>query len=104
MTCRASAEGRLVSGEFFHLLGVQPAFGRLLTDTDTNAATPAIVLSHQFWRTTLQADPAIVGSSLDVNGRKLTVAGIAARSFVGIEPSHVDIYLPLDGQPGVGYG
>jgi putative ABC transport system permease protein len=73
----------VVSGNYFSMLGVQPALGRLFTNADDAAdgANPLTILSFDFWRTQLAADPNIVGSTVNLNGRPFQVIGVAAPSF-----------------------
>jgi putative ABC transport system permease protein len=73
----------LVSGNYFTMLGVQPALGRLLTQSDDLQpdANPIAVLSFDFWKNHLGADPTVVGSMLSINGRPFQIIGIAAPRF-----------------------
>jgi predicted permease len=83
---RSFAEsGLLISGSYFPTLGLQPALGRLLSpaDDETPGMHPVVVLSHRFWETKLGADPAVIDRTLTVNGKALTVVGIAPRDFDG---------------------
>ncbi len=81
----ASQVGRaeLVSGNYFDVLGVKPALGRVLTQGDDlqQDANPVAVLSFDFWRDHLGADPTVVGSDVAINGRPFHVVGVAAPSF-----------------------
>ncbi|MEJ2501827.1 MAG: ABC transporter permease, partial [Gemmatimonadota bacterium] len=91
-------EGMLVSGGYFSLLGVRPALGRLLQPADdaVPGEHPVAVLSHRFWRTELGADPDVLNSTIVVNGRTMTVVGVAARGFdgttLGAQP---DVFVPI---------
>ena len=89
--------GHLVSPEYFEALGVAPAAGRLLSPgTERAGSEPAVVVSERFWRRRLDADPRAVGSTLQVNGRSVTLAGIAAGGFRGVFPaSPVEIFVPV---------
>jgi predicted permease len=81
----ALAAGAYVSGNFFAALGVAPQIGRVLTPTDDGAGSEvAVVLSDRYWRTACSADPAVVGSTLKVNGRTAVVVGVAAPGFRGV--------------------
>jgi predicted permease len=88
----------LVSGNYFQVLGVQPAAGRLFNAADEGqeGASPYAVLSYAFWQKALGGDPASVGRDILLNGRRFQVVGIARQGFhgtsVGITP---DIYLPI---------
>src|SRR3712207_1572804 len=77
--------GVLVSGSYFSVLGLKPALGRLLgpADDQTPGARPVAVLSHGYWTTDLGGDPGVVGKTIVVNGRALTVVGVAPRGFTG---------------------
>lgn len=102
------AEGRLVSGNFFEVLRVPVAAGRVFTagDTTVDGVVPA-VLSHAFWKRQFGSDPAIVGRTIDVNDSDVAVVGVCAADFSGIEPSRVDLYVPMAGHgvlsPGSGF-
>lgn len=88
----------IVSGNFFSVLGVRPAAGRLFTADDdrTPGAHPVIVLSHRFWAKRFAANPAILGSKLAVNGSPMTVIGVSAAGFNGIfSGNDPALYMPL---------
>jgi len=93
-----SGRGMLVSGTYFPVLGVRPALGRLIAPDDdvTPGQHSVVVLSNRFWRNELGTDPDVLGSTLIVNGRSLTVIGVAPRGFegttFGIRP---DVFVPL---------
>ena len=93
-----TARGLLVSGTYFPTLGVRPAMGRLIgpADDETDGAHPVAVLSHRFWEATLGADSTVVGKTLTVNGKPLTIVGVAREGFdgttVGLRPA---FYAPL---------
>jgi predicted permease len=96
------ADGDLVSGTFFEVLGVKPALGRLFTPDDDRmpGGHPLVVLSHGFWRRRFASDPRVVGQSVAINGRPMTVIGVAAPGFHGVEVgASVDVFLPLAMQP-----
>ncbi len=78
----AAVEGRWVTGEFFSVLGVAPALGRLLRPDDDRAGAPAVVVvSHQFWRDRLSANPAVVGDSITLDGQPRTIVGVMPAGF-----------------------
>jgi predicted permease len=98
------ADGVLVSGTFFDVLGLRPALGRLFGSDDdrTPGAHPVAVLGHGFWTRRFGADPAVVGRSVHVNGHPVTVIGVAPEGFHGISVGEsIDVYLPLMMQPQV---
>ncbi|MCU1236014.1 MAG: permease, partial [Candidatus Solibacter sp.] len=76
----------IVTGNYFTVLGVRPAAGRLLTPDDDHVsdAHPVAVISELFWQKQFAGDPAVVGRSVALNGYPFTVIGVA-ESFSGIE-------------------
>jgi putative ABC transport system permease protein len=84
----------LVTPNYFTVLQVRPAFGRLLTDSDRRQ--PAAVISHRLWKDAFGQDPAVVGASMLIDRMAYTVIGVAERSFGGTEVDVVDAWLPLD--------
>jgi predicted permease len=95
------AQGHLVSGNYFAVLGVRALRGRVLTPEDDNpSAPPAAVISHRYWQQQLNSDPNTVGKSLIINGTNFTVVGIAPPEFFGIRVRRApDYWLPLAFQP-----
>lgn len=86
-----------VTGEYFQVLGVDARAGRLIGPGDTAAhAAPVAVLGHTFWRRAFAADPAVLGSSLTLNGRTYTVIGIASELFAGLDlEGATELWIPL---------
>jgi predicted permease len=90
-----------VIANFFEVLGVQPAMGRLFTQDDArNGAPPVILLTNAWWRSQFNADPKIVGKTFDMNGQQTTVIGVLPASFdfgaVFSPGSKVDAITPLN--------
>jgi predicted permease len=86
-----------VSGNYFQVLGVEPAIGRLFTSDDDRApgAAPYAVLNYDFWRTRFQGDPKVLGSVLRLNGFPMTIVGVSRRGFRSTDVSvGPDIYFP----------
>jgi predicted permease len=81
------AIGMYVSGNFFRTLGVQPALGRGFTETEDQAIgrDAVVVLGHDFWAKQLNANPAIVGSTIWINSVPFNVIGVAPETFTGID-------------------
>jgi predicted permease len=78
-------QAEVVSGNFFDVLGVVPAAGRLLTPSDDRpGAPPVIVLGHRYWAERLGADPAVLNATILVNHQPALVIGVADRVFRGI--------------------
>jgi predicted permease len=89
--------GYIASGNFFDLLGIHAALGRGLTKADASNGSSVAVLSDRFWRRQLSGDPAVVGRTLSINQRTVTVVGVMPRQFRGIELGRSpDIYLPMN--------
>jgi predicted permease len=91
-------EGLVVSGSYFPVLGLTPALGRLLTPDDdkTVGGHYVAVLSHDYWRTRFELNPAILNESLIVNGHALTIVGVAPRGFSGTTLGEKpDVFVPL---------
>lgn len=97
--------GYFVSGNYFDLLGVRPELGRFLHASDEHGinSAPYVVLSHEFWQRRFNGDPGIVGKTIDVNKRPLTVIGIAQPDFHGTELLYwPDFWIPITSAPGIG--
>jgi len=78
-----SKEAEVVSGNYFQLLGLRPAVGRLFTlqDETTKNANPVVVLSYDYWRTRFSGDRGVMGQTILVNGHPFTVVGVAPDHF-----------------------
>jgi putative ABC transport system permease protein len=90
-----------VIGNFFQVLGVQPAMGRLFTADEVRGGPhPVAVLADPYWRREFAADPAIVGKAIELNGTPVTVVGVLPASFdfgaVFSPGAKVDLFTPLD--------
>jgi putative ABC transport system permease protein len=87
----------LVSGTYFSVLGVSPALGRLLTidDDQVPGSSPVVVLSYDFWKNQLGSAPDIVGRKVLVNRYPMTVVGVAAPTFHGIDVGEIpSLWMP----------
>jgi len=94
--------GRLVSGNYFPVLGVDAAAGRLLTENDDTAenANPLVVLSYGYWNRKFALSPAIIGKEIRMNGYPFTVVGVAQRNFKGeVVGEDFDVFVPITMQP-----
>jgi len=90
--------GLLVSGDYFSLLGLQPAAGRLLGPSDVTSigADPVAVLGYAAWQRQFGGDPAIVGSRITLSGAPFTVIGVAPRGFTGLDLGFTpDVWVPV---------
>ena len=79
-----SKDAEVVSGNYFQLLGLRPAQGRLFTSQDETAknANAVVVLSYDYWRTRFGASREVIGQTILINGHPFTV--------VGVTPDHFD--------------
>ena len=79
--------GHLVSPDYFSVIGVKAARGRLFSaDVDKPGAAPVVFISDRFWRNRLNSDPGAVGRTIRVNGQPATIVGIGPKDFLGILP------------------
>jgi predicted permease len=90
---------QMVSGNYFDVLGVQPAMGRpiLPIDEEVPGRNPVAVLSYHYWQSTLAGDPSVVGRSITVDKIPFTVIGVAPPGFFGVnaDAQPPDLWLPL---------
>ncbi|HLX76561.1 MAG TPA: ABC transporter permease, partial [Terriglobales bacterium] len=87
-----------VTGNFFSVLGLKPALGRLILPSEGNApgADPVIVLSYSYWKDHLGGNPDIIGKKVSFDGHPVTVVGVAPQGFQGAQPLvAIAAYLPL---------
>jgi predicted permease len=79
--------GELVSGNYFPVLGVGAALGRVFTASDDlyQGQHPLAVLSYGFWKTRFNGDPGVLGKRIVVNGYPLTIVGVSRAGFDGVE-------------------
>jgi macrolide transport system ATP-binding/permease protein len=90
--------GSMVSGNYFDVLGIKPSLGRTFLPEEDRApgAHPVVVLSHGFWQSRFDSDPALVGRTIVLNGRRFTVIGVAAAGFDGERPPiKVNMWIPM---------
>ena len=89
--------GQLVSGNYFDMLGVPPALGRVMTPADdaTRGAGPVIVLSHDTWLVQFGGDSGVVGRHMRLNGVQLTIIGVAPKGFGGLSEWPYEFWVPL---------
>ncbi len=90
------AEGDMVSGTFFSGLGVKLARGRGFTAEDETAHAPIAVISYNYWTRRFANDPNVLGKTLYVNGVAVTIVGVTADGFEGVEAGgSTDFWIPL---------
>jgi macrolide transport system ATP-binding/permease protein len=91
------AGGQYVTGGFFSGLGVPPAAGRLIDQSDDRPGAAAVaVITYDYWHTRFGANPAVVGKQIQINGTPFTIAGVSAPEFYGVSPdSKPSVFLPM---------
>jgi predicted permease len=97
---------QLVSGEFFDLLGLTPALGRLLApgDNENIGAHPVAVVSHGYWQRRFAGSADVIGRKIRLNGTSFTIVGVAPEGFRGVWlESPADFWIPLVMQNDVHY-
>jgi putative ABC transport system permease protein len=80
------ADAELVSGNYFDVLGVQAALGRLFVRSDDLAqeASPVVVLNFGYWQRRFDSDPQVVNQSISINGHPFTIIGVAQPGFQSV--------------------
>ncbi|MDB4950697.1 MAG: permease [Gemmatimonadetes bacterium] len=97
-----SVTGAFVSGSFFPLMGITPAAGRFFGPAEDGPAVAQVpaVLSYDAWRTRFAGDAAVVGRTIVVNGRSVTVTGVAPKGFTGVFLGVApEIWVPIQSRP-----
>jgi len=98
--------GAAVSGGYFPLTGLRPVAGRLLAASDDRAgAPPAAVLSERAWTRLLSRDPSIVGTTIQLNQRPVTIVGVVSGGFRGLSLSDApEVFVPITAMTSIGTG
>ena len=95
--------GRMVTGNYFSVLGVRAAAGRTFTEDDDRpggVSPPAVVLSYQYWQRRFGLDPGVIGKRLTINGGVFTIIGVAAPEFDGeVVGARAEMWFPVTQQP-----
>jgi len=93
---------RMVSGNYFNVLGLEPAAGRLISDSDDTAenANPVVVLGYDYWQRKFAGSSLIIGQDIRLNGYPFTVIGVAPAGFQGdVVGQRMALFVPLSAQP-----
>ena len=96
------ARGRYVSGNFFSVLGVPASLGRTFgaAEDAAPAASPVVVISHDYWVRRFAANPNVIGRKILINDAPVTIVGVARDGFHGeVVGISYDIWLPITMQP-----
>ncbi len=92
------AAAAMVSGNYFDVLGVTPAAGRLFTpdDNQVEGASPYVILSYDFWQRRFGRDPRVIGRPVTLNGSPFNIIGVVRQGFTGTSVGTVsDLYVPI---------
>ena len=89
--------GKLVSGNYFRMLGAHIELGRAIEDRDTR--TPlgdnVVVLGYGVWKSAFQLDPGVLGKKVVLRGHSYEIIGVASREFAGLDESPPDFWVPM---------
>jgi predicted permease len=92
-------EAEMVSGNYFSMLGVKPAIGRVFNsqeDDQVYRGHPTVVLSYGYWVSRFARDPGVVGKKIRVNDYPMTIVGVSAAGFAGLDPAQApQIRVPI---------
>jgi predicted permease len=93
--------GWMASANFFDVVGVTPALGRVFRSTDDGivSAQPVVVLSHRFWQERFGSDRSVLGRPFRLNGVPCVVIGVAARDFDGLTFVGGDLWVTTTAAP-----
>lgn len=83
----------VTTGNYFDMLGVRPALGRMFTTEEARAREPVIVLSDAFWKRKYDRDPGVIGKTEQLNGVPFQIIGIAPPEFTGTQPLVAPDYI-----------
>jgi predicted permease len=89
----------MVSGNYFAMLGVQPAAGRVFSSSEDDqvyGGHPVVVLGYDYWVNRFGRDPGVVGKTIRVNNSAMTIVGVSAAGFAGLDPAQApQIRVPI---------
>jgi predicted permease len=92
-------EAEMVSGNFFSMLGVKPAAGRLFNSQEDDQAYqghPVVVLTYDYWVNRFARDPGVVGKKILVNDYPMSIVGVSEQGFAGLDPARApQIRVPI---------
>jgi predicted permease len=87
-----------VTGNYFSMLGIQPALGRLILPTEGQApgSDPVIVLGYSYWQKRFAGDKNVLGKHVELGGHPVTIVGVTPKDFHGTYfMVNSDVYVPL---------
>jgi predicted permease len=96
-------EAEMVSGNYFSMLGVGPAAGRVFNSKEDDRVYmghPVVVLSYPYWIARFDGDPGVIGKKILVNNYPMTIVGVSAAGFMGLDPAQSpQIRVPILMEP-----
>src|SRR5918994_249965 len=96
-------DAEMVSGNYFTMLGVKPAAGRVFNsqeDDQVYQGHPVVVLGYDYWVRRFNRDPGVVGKKILVNNYPMTIVGVSAAGFAGLDPTRApQIRVPIQMKP-----
>jgi predicted permease len=98
------SDGQLISGNYFSMLGISPAAGRLIGAEDDRVPNghPVVVISYSYWQRRFGLSPATIGKTISISGRSFTIIGVTPPKFFGVDVgTNPDLYVPVMMQPAV---
>src|SRR5450432_484210 len=97
---------QLVSGSFFHTIGIPSSMGRTLLPADDDVSAPAVMVSsHGYWKSAFGGTSDTIGKMVRLNGVPFTIVGVMAQDFTGITADdQIDVWLPLSSEAHVDSG
>jgi len=92
-----SAQGLLVTGNYFHLLGAAARLGRVIIPQDDAEPTgePVVVLDYGYWMSRMDGDPRVLGAPLAIADRTFRVIGVMPPEFSGLDVTGPDMWIPM---------
>lgn len=94
------AKSSYVTPNYFSELGTPAAYGRLLNPVrDADGTPPVVVLSYGFWERRFGADPSVIGRTIHLNKKPVTIVGVTPYEFASLGGQTPDIWIPIAEQP-----
>ena len=89
------------TANYFTELGTRPGYGRLLDPRidDSSSAPPVVVLSYGLWQRRFAGDPSVIGRTVRLNKKPVTIAGVTPYEFASLGGQGPDLWIPLSQQP-----
>jgi hypothetical protein len=88
-----------VSANYFGILDVKPALGRLIlpSEGDPSRSDPVLVLGYSYWKNGFGGDPGVIGKQVRIDGHSLAVIGVAPKDFQGaLNDVDIQAFMPLN--------